>query len=293
MNRLGFPFIALLIGLCLSLAARAEPLSWVLLPLAGVVELEEGRPLRGVQVEALELLEQYLPDMQTSYRTANFSRVRRDMANGLELCAAPFLRDSVGQEAGYFVPFLVATPIQMVIRRADLERFPVQNGRVSLQQTLTDRRLNGGLSVSRTYPREIRGLLQQGLESSALEWISGPASGDNVLLMISAGRLDYGFEFGTVFAGLSKDPRLQAPLLALPMEEGTELEESGIHCTRGAWGERMAQRLDEAVRELASEPEALLEVYRRHMPAASYAAYAGQIADYYRARAQRPSTRKE
>lgn len=268
--------------------ASAEPLPWALLPLPGVVELEAGVPVRGMQLEALHLLEERMPDLQPSYRAANYRRLQRDMTMGMDFCAAPFFRRADTDRIGHFIPFTVSTPIQLVIRRDELQRFPLQNGQISLRLLLQDAKLRGGLSSSRTYPEELRELLQGGLQAGRLEWVGGTTGGESLPLMVSVGRLDYSFEFGTIISSMATDGRLQAPLSSVPLAESLAMVESGIYCTRSPWGLRMAGRLDQAIRELSREPQALLKLYRRYLPSAIYGAYAERIEDYYQTRADLP-----
>lgn len=280
--------ICMLVGFGWSAAAPGETLPWALLPLPGVVELENGVPVRGMQLDALHLLEDRLPDVQSTYRAANYRRLQRDMAQGMDFCAAPFFRRADTDRIGYFVPFTVSSPIQLVIRRADLQRFPLQDERISLRTLLQDSKLAGGLSTSRTYPEELRELLHQGLESGRLEWVAGATGGENLPLMVSVGRLDYSFEFSTMVNAMSADPRLHEPLVSVPLDESLALVESGIYCTRSEWGLRMAGRLDQAIRELSRQPQTLLELYRRYMPASTYRMYSEKIAAYYQVRADLP-----
>lgn len=280
--------IWVLAGLGWSTHARAEPLPWALLPLPGVVELEDGVPVRGMQLDALHLLEERMPDLQSSYRAANYRRLQQDMAQGMDFCAAPFFRRADTDRIGHFVPFTVSTPIQLVTRRDELQRFPLHGERVSLRELLQDPHLLGGLSTSRTYPEEIRQLLHGGLESGRLEWVGGASGGENLPLMVSVGRLDYSFEFGTIINSMAGDARLQQPLMAVPLQESLALVESGIYCTRSEWGLRMAGRLDQAIRELSRRPQPMLDLYRRYMPETTYNVYAEKIAAYYRMRADVP-----
>ena len=103
--------------------------------------------------------------------------------------------------------------------------------------------------------------------------------------MVGSGRLDYSFEFSTIVDSMAADPRLRAPLQSVPLQERLALVESGIYCTRSAWGLRMARRLDTAVREVAREPQALLQLYRRNLPPQIYAVYRDKLRAYYRERA--------
>jgi hypothetical protein len=88
---------------------------------------------------------------------------------------------------------------------------------------------------------------------------------------------------------LSKGLRMPDPLVSLPIKEDRKLFETGLYCTRNAWGQAMAQRLDQAVRALAAEPSELLALYNAGMPEETWAAFAPAMAEYYRQRAQTPT----
>ena len=104
-------------------------------------------------------------------------RLQQDMAQGMDFCAAPFFRRADSDRIGYFVPYVVSTPIQLVIRADALERFAPRGGRVSLARLLEDPALQGGLSSSRTYPDDLLPLLERGLRNGRLQWIGGASGG--------------------------------------------------------------------------------------------------------------------
>lgn len=266
----------------------AEVLPWALLPLAGIVNLVDGEPKGGLQMEALELLERQMPDVQPTYRAVSRLRQLRDMAEGADFCAAPFFHNAEGEKVGYFIPFTLSTPIQAVMRRDQLPRFALQQGRLPVARVIADTRLRGAVAAGRTYPQEIRALLADASASGRLETVGGQVGGENLLRMIAAGRVDYGFEFATVIRQMNQRPQVDGVLVGVRLEESHALVESGIYCTRSPWGRRMALRLDAAIRQLAAEPEPLLALYPRWLPEETYQAYARELAQAYRARSLQP-----
>lgn len=273
---------------CCSATTVADVLPWALLPLPGVVDVVDGEPQGGLQVEALALLQQQMPEMTVTYRSVSRRRLMREMADGVDFCAAPFFLDAPGHEVGHFVPFILSTPIQAVLRRDQRPRFPLVGGRLSLQQTLADPSLRGALAAGRTYPREIQDLLSRARAEGRLTTVGGPVGGENLLLMIAAGRIDYSFEFASVTRQMNERPQVRGALVGVPLLEYHDLVQSGIYCTRSPWGERMAQRLDEAIRRLAADPQDLLLLYPRWVPEETYQAYAGDLARAYRQRSRTP-----
>ena len=100
-NRYDLGLCLLLMLALLPVPVRGEPLPWALLPLPGVVELQEDCPPSGMQVEALRLLEARMPDIQPSYRAVNYRRLQQDMAQGMDFCAAPFFRRADSDRIGF------------------------------------------------------------------------------------------------------------------------------------------------------------------------------------------------
>jgi uncharacterized protein (TIGR02285 family) len=277
-------FIPLL--LCWSASSVGEVLPWALLPLPGVVDVVDGEPQGGLQVEALKLLQQQMQDVSATYRSVGRRRQLLEMSEGVDFCSAPFFLDAEGQKVGYFVPFILSTPIQAVLRADQLHRFALVGGRLPLEETLGNPALRGAVAAGRTYPTEIQGLLTQATASGRLQTVGGSAGGENLLLMIAAGRIDYGFEFASIARQMNERPQVRGALVGVPLLEYHRLVQSGIYCTRSAWGKRMALRLDAAVRQLTADPENLLPLYRRWVPKETYQAYAHELARAYRQRSR-------
>ena len=266
----------------------AEQLPWALLPLPGIVNLVDGEPKGGLQMEALELLERQMPEVHPTYRAVSRLRQLRDMGEGADFCAAPFFHNADGEKVGYFVPFTLSTPIQAVMRRDQLPRFPLQQERLPVARGIAATRLRGAVAAGRTYPQEIRALLADARVSGRLETVGGQVGGENLLLMIAAGRIDYGFEFATVIRQMNQRPQVGGVLVGVRLQESHALVQSGIYCTRSPWGRRMALRLDVAIRRLAAEPEPLLALYTRWLPEETYQAYAQELAQAYQTRSLQP-----
>src|SRR5690606_33040716 len=220
--------------------------------------------------EALKLLERQMPEVQPTYRAVSRLRQLRDMGDGLDFCAAPFFHNTDGEKVGYFIPFTLSTPIQAVMRRDQLPRFPLQQGRLPVARVIDTAGLRGAIAAGRTYPLEIRALLAQASASGRLDIVGGQVGGENLLLMIAAGRVDYGFEFATVIRQMNQRSQVGGALVGIRLQESLTLVESGIYCTRSPWGRRMALRLDAAIRRLAAEPEPLLALYPRWLPQETY-----------------------
>ena len=268
-------------------AASAEALEWTVWPLPGVVNVVDGKPTDGITMEALDLLMARLPDLQADYRLANRLRQQRLMKNNHNFCSIPLLQREDSDELGYFIPFMASTPIQAVIRHGDLAKFPLEDGRLSLARLMSETELQGGISGFRTYPGDVHTWIRKAVAKGRVETVTGAQGGENLMLMVSHGRLDFIFEFASISRYMSKALRMREPLLSLPIHEEQKLVETGIYCTRNEWGRNMASRIDQAVREIAAEPAALMELYVAGMPEETWQAFSTEMAKYYQQRAKR------
>lgn len=275
-----------LLLLCPSLPA-AERLVWGLLPTPGHVNVVDGKPKDGAALESLWLLARHLPDIEMEYQLVNAPRLDRALSEGAPLCTSGSIRTAKRDRHAYFVPFLLVTPMQLIVRAGEQERFPRRDGRVLLPQLFADPQLRGAISTSRVYPQPLAATLEQAHHAGQLQALG--VWTDQLLLMLSHGPFDYSFEFMAPVRAIARNPQQDAALTTLPLAEFDQMAESGVYCSRSAWGRAMAERLDAAVRALAAEQQPLLEFYRRHLTAESYRDYAPAIAAHYRQRAQGPS----
>ena len=283
------PFWIGFVCLLLSPLSQAEQLKWTVWPIPGIVNVVEGEPTDGITMLALRQLMQRMPELEPDYRLANRLRQQRDMERGLEFCSTPLFQRPDTDRYAYFVPFLVSTPIQAVVRYDQIEQFPLRGGRLVLSDLLDTTDFNAAVSAFRTYPPLIQAWLGAAEPLGRAERISGSLSGENLLLMVSHGRIDLTFEFATITRAVSQQLQTPIPLVSLPLAEEMELVVSGIYCSGSDWGRSMAERLDQAIRELLQEPlalEQLLSLYAEYLPAETWAAFEPQIRAYFDQRAE-------
>lgn len=273
----------------LAFPAAAESIDLALWPIPGIVNLVDGKPSDGLAMEGLALLRARLPELSPSYRLANRPRQQRMMAEGIDFCATPLFRRDDSDKDAYFIHWMASTPIHAVIRASELERFPVQDGYLSLARLLHETDLRAGVSGFRTYTPHISDWTKAAANLGRLERVTGSQSGENLVQMVSYGRFDLTFELSSISQTLAKAQPLPEPLLSLPLDEDRELFETGIYCTRSPWGYAMAKRLDQVVREVAADPDTLLELYASTMPSETWTVFAASMRDYYQLRAVTPT----
>ncbi|MEX6502590.1 hypothetical protein [Pseudomonas zhanjiangensis] len=275
-----------LLAMLLVTGVQAESLTWGLLPIPGGVLLKEGEPHSGILLESLQLLEPDLPGLDIHYELFNVPRLQQALAAGRELCSNGSLPLAERDRLGYFVPYLMSPPMELVVRADTVARLPWRGERLYLSDLLASEQLRGGLARRRTYPEAVRAALAKAQDAGNLERFGGgiAGGGENLLFMVSHGRIDFTLEYPPVVMAINRDELILEPLRSIGLADNTELQLSGIYCTRSAWGLAMARRLDRAVRRQMAEPRALLALYQRYLPAETFATYRTPLLDYFRRR---------
>ena len=270
-------------------AWAAEPLNWLLLPTPGVINLKQGEPDDGMALQLLRALEPGLKQrgVQVGYELGNVARLLQHLQQGRQLCSAVTLRSPERDRLALFVPLLAVPPMQLVVRSADHARVPQENGQVAWQ-ALLDSDLRGAVYRQRIYPPALLVSMQQALTDGRLQSLTLSGNVDKHLLMLSHGRFDFTLEFPLVFSQVQRSGRLVAPLSLLPLTHLEQLDVAGSYCTRGPWGQRMAQRIDETLRELI-QAQGLESLYQQWLPADNYQAYQLSIKAYLRERGLQPA----
>lgn len=275
-----------LLGLGLQ-SALAEPLTLGLYAMPGAVNLRGDKPYDGMLYEYLRLLEPQLQGVQVSYKLSSFLRLQKDMAEGHSLCSSAHLRSPERDRIGYFVPYLVSPPMQVVVRAETFARLPLREGRLWIADLLAAN-LRGGYFLQRTYPPVFQALLSAPSAEPGLIAVPVAVNTDRLLRMLSHQRFDYTLEYPTTLTDYLRNNPDNVPLRSVSLADAADLQVAGSYCTRNAWGRAMALRIDAAVRARLSQPEPVLALYQHWLPAESYQLYGADIEAYLRQRAAQP-----
>lgn len=276
------------LSLTLALPLAAEEIHWQTLPLVGVAELKDGKPAEGVVYAVQHFVEQALPEYQHRYSASAPRRLHHDLQAGLARCSTLLLQDAELDRVGYFVPFLPALPMQLVVRADLQESLPMEQGAVSLSRLMHQTRLRGAITASRGYPVELRALLAQGVAQGSIQSMDSNSSGQNLLSMISLGRLDYTLEFPVVIKRYVQTSNLPS-LRGIPIAENRSLSTAGFYCARTPWGRRIAERLDQAVRAITASPEPLMPLYQANNDPVTLEYFKAQLRTWLEQRSRTPT----
>lgn len=203
----------------------------------------------------------------------------------MRCAAAASCRAWSATASAIFVPYVVATPIHLLVRRQTLDQLLIEDGKVSLDWLFANPYLRGALAKSRVYPGDIRQRLHQAQVEGLIQVLGGSSAGENLLLMVSHRRLDYVFDYPLIYTEVARHFSLSEPLISVPLRESSQLVPVGIYCPRSEWGARMAMGLDRAVRKISAQPEALLALYQQWLPPEVYGHYQAQLLQFFQQRA--------
>lgn len=272
---------------CLSgaLLAQADELIWGVVPIPGAFNVRDGEVVDGMLFEAMQLLATQLPELQMRYEVLPMARIEQRMSEQSEICSSGQLQSAERDQSGYFVPYVVTTPIHVLVRPQTLDQLLIEDGQVSLDWLFANPYLRGALAASRVYPEPIRERLLKSHTEGRLPRLGGSLAGENLLLMVSHHRLDYVFDYPVIYTEVMRHFSLSDALVSVPLRENAELVTVGIYCSRTPWGARMAGRLDQAIREVAAAPTSAMDIYQRWLPPEVYSHYHEQLLAFFTQRA--------
>ncbi|MBD9427630.1 hypothetical protein IB232_20020 [Pseudomonas sp. PDM15] len=248
--------------IAISTPSFAEELTWYTLPIVGLAELKDGKPSDGAIYAVQKLVESELPQLEHRYIVSVPNRVIHEMSSGTPLCTTIGVKHPDRDEVGYFVPFVPALPMHLVVRPEIQDRLPLTNGVVSFEKLIQTEGLQGVITPARTYSADLSELILLAKKEKKIASISSNSMGGNLLSMISYGRYDYTLEYPIVVSRTNESQSSSAKLISIPIAEGIHMGHAGFYCTRSSWGKNMALQLDSAIRRMATHPDQLIDLYR-------------------------------
>jgi uncharacterized protein (TIGR02285 family) len=272
--------------LALSSPAIGKQLTWYTLPLAGLIELKDGKPSDGAVLAIQNLIEAELSEFKHQYIVSAANRIVYEMSNGSPFCTTVGPQISERDHVGYFVPFLPILPLHLVVRPETRRHLPLKNGVVSFEQLIHSQKLRGVITPTRIYPADLSSLIHEAARDGRISSISSNSLGANLLAMVSYKRFDYTIDYPIVISSVNKSRENPAKLVSIPIAEVTHIGTAGFYCTRNSWGRNIAQKLDLAVRNVASKPEQIIDIYRNANDDATILHYESQIRAFLKERAE-------
>jgi uncharacterized protein (TIGR02285 family) len=276
--------LALLFG-CTCSTANDNQVTWSLPDWAGFSNFHDQQPVDGLVYETLRLITEQLPEYQHGFRLGNVPRTFKDIAAGKPVCFGAALATAERDRIGYFAPMMVLPPVHLIVRPELATRLRPRVP-LPLRELLNEPELRGVVTKGRLYGPALQALLH-GQPPSNLQLVHTPNLGTNLSVMVAYKRADYTLEYPL--------PRLlhaagPSQLTALPLEETGPFAISGVYCAKTPWGLRLIERFRQEVGKQARQPQALLAIYERWLPASQLPDFQPHIAAFLQHLAETPAT---
>lgn len=290
------PLRALIVSLLLlglNAPAQAEralkgEIVWAMSPWPGLVNLHDGQPHSGIIVDLLQQITRRLPEHQHRLQLVNLSRGIEQLKQETTTCLLPTFPTPERDQFGYYVGLFVAMPHQLLVRRAERERFTAGQTEVSLQRLLRDRQLRGGLIQDRSYGPALDPLLNDPSVQERLLRIQTSSAGSNLFDMLEHGRIDYLLEYAEVTQFVQQQGGA-GELSLLPLREADTPFVSGIYCSRTAAGAQLIRQIDRIARQ-AEVIAYFQQAQQAYVPAATLQHYQAWLDHFFQQRGQRDLT---
>lgn len=218
----------------------------------------------------MRLLIERMPQYRHEFVEAGMPRFEMLVRHGQTLCSALHVRTPERLSWLYFTHLhspLFSRQLHVIVRRDKLplfERGDTPGQAQSLAEILQRPDLQGLLPRGRSFGPRIDALLQAAGAQAPKTLVTG--RGTHLLAMLRAKRMDYTLEYPSVVddylassagagAGASASAGLGADLVKLPLVEGRSTAVATAACSRTPEGRRQIEAIDQAVRQLAQDPQ--------------------------------------
>jgi uncharacterized protein (TIGR02285 family) len=251
-------------------------LRWMVQDMAPHFVYRDGKPPQRVEdlgqgeVDGfLRLLIERMPQYRHEFIELSLPRFEAQVRQGETLCSVLHVRTPERLQWLYFTalyPAMMSRQIHVVVRREDLARFEANGQPLQLADLLRRTDLTGLLPRDRSYGPRIDRLLVADPERTPRSIVAG--RGAQLLPMLRAKRMDYTLEYPITVDEFSAAHPGPPELAKLPLAEGRSTLIATAGCSRTPEGRRAIEAMDQAVRQLAADPQrdAWIKAWRNGAP---------------------------
>ena len=236
--------------LCWTAPLNAQTLpttvQWVLQDFPPAQILVNGQPGAGFRDEALRLIVANWPEAEHQFVVANAARTWLMLAAKEPVCYVGALQTPEREKQAYFTPFAMLPPLQLVVRKDSLDKFPLNaDGEVKLPELLASPGLTGLLIDTRSYGKSLDDEIARRARRDAVNYVQAGDLGKTVPLMLGARRGDYLIEYDFVINyHRQQNAAALSGLVMLPIAGFSKPVVSNIVCARSPWGQQAIRRID-------------------------------------------------
>ena len=217
----------------------------------------------------LRLLIERMPQYRHEFIELSLPRFEAQVRQGETICSVLHVRTPERLQWLYFTtlhPPMLSRQIHVVVRREDLAKFASNGQPLQLADLLRRTDLTGLLPRDRSFGPRIDRLLAEHPERAPRSVVAG--RGAHLLPMLRARRMDYTLEYPVAVDDFSASHAGPPELVKLPLVEGRSTLVATAGCGRTPDGRRAIEAMDQAVRQLAADPqrEAWIKAWRKGTP---------------------------
>lgn len=217
----------------------------------------------------LRLLIERMPQYRHEFIELSLPRFEAQVRQGETICSVLHVRTPERLQWLYFTtlhPPMLSRQIHVVVRREDLAKFASNGQPLQLADLLRRTDLTGLLPRDRSFGPRIDRLLAEHPERAPRSVVAG--RGAHLLPMLRARRMDYTLEYPVAVDDFSASHAGPPELVKLPLVEGRSTLVATAGCSRTPDGRRAIEAMDQAVRQLAADPqrEAWIRAWRKGTP---------------------------
>lgn len=210
----------------------------------------EGRTdrLKRVLVEAL-------PDFHFTDVKSDNPRAVDLWKQGRNICSGSALMTEERKKWAYFTALSFQVPHEYVLVTSNQKLWDSLPGTIVLKDFLQMKQWKGIIGKGRSYGAAVDEVLALHNNSDFLLHHTQPEGYVQLLRLVEKGRYDYTIEYESVVRAQNEKNFPVKPLLVRQIKESLPSAVIYFACTKNEWGKRVASRVDEVLRGLATSKE--------------------------------------
>jgi uncharacterized protein (TIGR02285 family) len=200
-----------------------------------------------------EILLKNLPGYKSEYFVGTVNRIENELRTKPRTCYAASTALESRQGFAYATSITVL-PAPLVITRKDVaDRFQSKDHRLSLEQLVKEKDLEGIFIEFRSYGTKIDKILNA-KDSHLKRQVLAPI-GSNTIRMIQNRRADFTLDFSFVIEALKDAGQFGPELVILPLSDATDGIPMYVACSRTPEGLEVIKKIDRIVRDQIKDPK--------------------------------------
>ena len=232
----------------------------------------------------LELIKR-LPAYHHVFQLSNVQRLQSAMAQGENLCTAATIKTTGRLKYAYFTPAFLGSPMALVVQQARKEALIGDENPASLVKVIAQHGEEGRLQYLRVYGPQVDAVIEK--SQVVIKRERAPAAGF-LLRPLSQGLFGFTLEYPAAVEYARRQGRLTGPVLTFPIREAPDGVVGYVACTRNAWGKRVIEDIDRAIRQASADPN-YYDAMAKWLPPDYAKGFAPKMTDFYTRRNAGPA----